>query len=99
MITMERACCLYALLTETPIDYGSLVTTMMISVRLTDKDIALLYGALITQIAEHVKVPLVDLRELQPKRRPIGVCLLDVSNAHLWEAEQEKRPQRPLRAA
>jgi hypothetical protein len=32
MITIERASCLYALLTEAPIDYGSLVTSTMMSV-------------------------------------------------------------------
>jgi hypothetical protein len=32
MITIERAHCLYAMLTEAPIDYGSMVTTTMMSV-------------------------------------------------------------------
>ena len=32
MITMERARCLYTILTETPIDYGPLFTATMMSV-------------------------------------------------------------------
>jgi hypothetical protein len=64
MITMERAHYLYALLTETPINYGFLVIAMMMSVQLMDKGIALPYRALITWIAEHVEVPMVGLKEL-----------------------------------
>jgi hypothetical protein len=33
MITLDRARCLYAFLTETSIDYGSVVTVAMMSVR------------------------------------------------------------------
>jgi hypothetical protein len=51
MITIERARCLYALLTEAPIDYDFVVTSTMMSVRLLDKVFALPYEALITQIA------------------------------------------------
>jgi hypothetical protein len=72
IITMERACCLYALLTEAPIDFGSLVTSTMMSIRLTDKGIALPYGALITRITEHAEVPMGGLRETKPERGPIG---------------------------
>jgi hypothetical protein len=50
MITMDRARCLYALLTETSINYGYVVTVMMILVRHADSCIALPYGALITRI-------------------------------------------------
>jgi hypothetical protein len=66
MITIERAHCLYAILTEAPIDYGSVVTTTMMSVRLLDKGFALPYGALITWIAEHIGVDMTGLREIQP---------------------------------
>jgi hypothetical protein len=61
---MEKAHCLYALLTEAPIDFDSLVTPM-----LTNKGVAL-YGALVTRIAEHVEVPMVGLRETQQRGDP-----------------------------
>jgi hypothetical protein len=48
MITIERARYLYAMLIEAPIDYGFVVTTTMMYVRLLDKGFALPYGALIT---------------------------------------------------
>jgi hypothetical protein len=64
MITIERASCLYARLTEAPINYGSLVTSTMMSVRLLDKGFALLYRALITRIAEHFRVDMIGLREI-----------------------------------
>jgi hypothetical protein len=63
MITIERACYLYALLTEASIDFGSIVTATMMSVRLTDWGIALPYGALITRIAEHARVLIRGMRE------------------------------------
>jgi hypothetical protein len=87
IITMESACCLYALLTEAPIDFGSLVTSTMMLVRLTDKGIALLYGAQITQITEHAEVPMGGLRETKPERGPIGVSFLNANQAHLLEVE------------
>ena len=62
MITMERARCLYAHLTEASIDYGSLVTTTMMIVQHTDKSIALLYRALISWIVEHVGVSTKGMR-------------------------------------
>ena len=62
LVTVERARCLYALLTEASIDYDSLVTSMMTSVRLLDKGFALPYGALITWIAEHFRVDMTGLR-------------------------------------
>jgi hypothetical protein len=99
MITIERARCLYAMPTETPIDYDSVVTTTMMSVRLLDKGFALPYGALITWIAEHAGVDMTRLREIQPQKGAMGVHFLNSSQAHLWEAEQEPRAQRPQRPA
>jgi hypothetical protein len=64
MITIERARCIYALLNEASIDYGSLVTSTMMSIRLLDKGFALPYGALITQIVEHFRVDMIGLREI-----------------------------------
>jgi hypothetical protein len=93
MITIERAHCLYAMLKEAPLDYGSVVTTTMISVHLLDKGFALPYGALITWIAEHTGVDMTGLREIQPQKGAIGIRFLNASQAHLWEAEQEPRAQ------
>ena len=98
-ITLERACCLYALLTETPIDYNSLVTSTMMSVQLLDKGFAFPYGALITWIVEHFWVDMTRQREDQPKKGAIGIHFLNTSQAHLREAKQEKRAQRPWRVA
>ena len=56
MITIERAHCLYTLLTEIPKDFDSLVTSTMMSIWLTDRGIALPYKALITWITEYVEV-------------------------------------------
>jgi hypothetical protein len=66
MITIERARCLYAMLTEAPINYSSVVTTTTMYVRLLDKGFALPYGALITWITEHARVDMTGLREIQP---------------------------------
>jgi hypothetical protein len=55
MITIERACYLYALLIEAPINYGFVVTSTMMSVRLLDKGFMLPYGTLITRIVEHFR--------------------------------------------
>jgi hypothetical protein len=79
MITIERARCLYALLIETLIDYGSMVPSTMMYVRLLDKGFALSFGALITQIAEHFKVDMIGLNEVQPKKGAMGVCFLNAS--------------------
>ena len=87
MITIERAHCLYALLTEAPIDYSSVVTSTMMSVRLLDKGFALPYGVLITRIAKHAGVDMTGLREIQPQKGAMGVRFLNASQAHLWEAE------------
>jgi hypothetical protein len=73
MITIERARCLYAMLTETPIDYDSVVTSTMMSVRLLDKGFALPYRALITQIAVHFEVDITGLKEMQPEKGAMGV--------------------------
>jgi hypothetical protein len=89
MITIERARCLYALLTETSIDYGSVVTSTMMSVPLLDKGFALPYGALITWIAEHFSLDMAGLREVQPEKGAMGVHFLNASQAHLQEAEPE----------
>jgi hypothetical protein len=79
IITIERACCLYALLTEASINFGSLVTSTMMSVHLMDKGIALPYGALVTQITEHTEVPMAGLRETQPEMGPMGARFLNAS--------------------
>jgi hypothetical protein len=50
MITMDKARCLYALLTKTSIDYGSVVTVAMMSIRHVDSCTAIPYGALIIWI-------------------------------------------------
>jgi hypothetical protein len=99
MITIERARCQYALLTKTPIDYGSVVTSTMMYVRLLDKGFALPCGALITRIAEHFRVDMIGLREVQLEKGAIGVRFLNASQAHLREVEQELRAQRQRRAA
>ena len=53
MITIERVRCLDTLLTETPINFETLVTSTMMFVRLINLGITLPYGALITRIVEH----------------------------------------------
>jgi hypothetical protein len=83
MTTIERARCLYALLTEAPIDYSSIVTSTMMSIRLLDKGFTLPYGALFTRITEHFRVDMTGLREVQSKKRAMGVCFLNASQAHL----------------
>ena len=80
---MERARCLYALLTTAPINFSSLVTSTMMSVRLIDKGVALPYGALVTRIDEHAKVLMAGLRETQPERGPIRARFLNESHAPL----------------
>jgi hypothetical protein len=79
MITIKRARCLYALLTEAPIDYDFVVTSTMMYVRLLDKVFALPYEALITQIAVRFKVDMMGLREVQPEKRAMGICFLNAS--------------------
>jgi hypothetical protein len=94
MITMDRARCLYALLTETSIDYGSMVTITMMSVRHADSCTALPYGALITQIVQHAGVDTKGMIELAPKKGPITARYLNCSNAHLRDAAPALRPRR-----
>jgi hypothetical protein len=91
MITIERAHYLYALLIETPINYGSVVTSTMMFVQILDKGFALPYGTLITRIVEHFRVDMTGLREVQPEKGAMGVRFLNASHAHLWEVEQELR--------
>jgi hypothetical protein len=93
MTTIERARCLYALLTEASIDYSSIVTSTMMSIRLLDKGFMLPYEALFTRIIEHFRVDMTGLREVQSKKGAMGVCFLNASQAHLREAEQEQRAQ------
>jgi hypothetical protein len=64
MITIERAYYLYAMLTKTPIDDGSVVTSTMMSVQLLDKGFALPYEALITWITVHFGVDMTGLKEI-----------------------------------
>jgi hypothetical protein len=98
LITIERARCHFALLTKASIDYSSLVTSTMMSVRLLDMGFALPYGALIIQIVEHFKVDMTRLREIHLEKGSMGVRFLNASQAHLREAKQEQRAKRPLRA-
>jgi hypothetical protein len=79
MITIERARCLYALLNKTPIDYGLVVTSTMMSVRLLDKGFALPYGALITRIVERFRVDMTRLREVRLEKGTMGVCFVNES--------------------
>jgi hypothetical protein len=87
MITIERARCFYAMLIETPINYGVVVTSTMMFVRLLDKGFALPYGALITQIAVHFGVDMIGVKEIQLEKGAMGVRFLNASQAHLWEAK------------
>jgi hypothetical protein len=52
------------MLIEAPIDYGFMVTSTMMSVRLMDRDFVLLYEALITRIAVCFGVDMTRLREV-----------------------------------
>jgi hypothetical protein len=75
MITMDKARCLYALLTETTIDYGSVVTVAMMSVRHADSCTTLPYGALITRIIQHARVDTDGMIELAPEKGLITASL------------------------
>jgi hypothetical protein len=94
MITMDRARFLYALLTETSIDYGSVVTVAMMSVRHADSCTALPYGALITRIIQHAEVDTEGVIELAPEKGPITARYLNASNAHLRDATPAPRLRR-----
>ena len=71
MITMDKARCLYALLTEAAIDYGSVVMVTKMLVRYTDSCTALPYGALITWIIQHARLVTDGMVELAPEKGPI----------------------------
>ena len=83
MITIERAHCLYTLLTEYSSNFGSLVTSMMMLVQLMDPSTAFPYRALITQIVEHAEVSIAGMRELTLKKVAVGAHFLNASNTHL----------------
>ena len=83
MITIERAHCLYTLLTKASIDFGSFVMSMMMSVLLMDPSPALPYRALITRIVEHAKVSTTSIRELALEKAPIGEHFLHACSPHL----------------
>jgi hypothetical protein len=92
MITMDRARRLYGLLTEASIDYGSVVTVAIMSVRHADSCTALPYGALITRIIQHARVNTNGMIELAPEKGPITAHYLNASNAHLRDAALAPRP-------
>jgi hypothetical protein len=46
-----------------------------------DKGFAFPYGALITRIAEHFRVNMTGLREIQPEKGSMGVHFLNASQA------------------
>jgi hypothetical protein len=92
MITMDRARCLYALLTKTSIDYGSVVTVAMMSVRHADSYTALPYGALIVRIILHTGVDNDGMIELALEKGPITSRYFNASNAHLWDVVPVLRP-------
>jgi hypothetical protein len=94
MITIDRARCLYALLTETSIDYGFVVTIAMMSVRHVDSCTALPYGALITRIIQHARVDSGGMIELALEKGPITAHYLNANNAHLQDAMPALRPRR-----
>jgi hypothetical protein len=93
-LTMDRARCLYTLLTETSIDYGSIVIVAMMSVRHVDSCTALPYGALITRIIQHTRVDIDGMIELPLEKGPVIVHYLNASNAHLRDAMPTPRPRR-----
>jgi hypothetical protein len=70
-ITIERACCLYALLTETFVDFSSFVIATMKGARMADQIIGLPYGVLITGITEHARVSIEVLTEIPLSKEPI----------------------------
>jgi hypothetical protein len=94
MITMDRARCLYALLTEASIHYGSVITVEMMSVQHADSCTALPYGALITRIIQHARVDTDGMIELALEKGTITARYLNASNAHLRDAASAPRPRR-----
>jgi hypothetical protein len=92
MIMMDRARCLYSLLTETSINYGSVVAVTMMLVRHANSCTALPYGALITRIVQHAEVDTEGMIELAPEKGPITAYYLNASNVHLRDAVQHQDP-------
>ena len=76
-------------LIKTLIDYGSLVTSTMMLVQLVRRATTLPCGALITQIVQYAEVSTSGKKEILREKAPINSYFLNVSNAHLQEAEQE----------
>jgi hypothetical protein len=64
LITMEKARCLYVLLTEATIDYGSIIMTTMMLVWVADSSTTLPYVALITWIVQNTGVVTKGMIEL-----------------------------------
>jgi hypothetical protein len=64
------------------------------SVRHADSCTALPYGALITQIIQHVGGDTEGMIELAPEKGPITARYLNASNAHLRDAAPAPRPRR-----
>jgi hypothetical protein len=93
MITMDRARCLYALLTKTSIDYGFVVTVAMMSVQHADSCTTLPYGVLITWIVQHAEVDTDGMIELAPENGPITARYLNANNAHLRDVAPASRPR------
>jgi hypothetical protein len=76
MITIDRARCLYTLLTKATIDYGSVVTVTMMSIWHADTCTTLSYEALITRIIQNARVVTDYMVELAPDK---GLSLRDTS--------------------
>jgi hypothetical protein len=76
MITIDRARCLYTLLTKATINYGSVVMVTTMSVWHTDTCTTLSYEALITRIIQNVRVVTECMVELASEK---GLSLRDTS--------------------
>jgi hypothetical protein len=83
LITMDRARCLYALLTEAAIDYGSIIMVTMMSIRHVDSCTTLPYRALVTWIIQHARVVTDGMVELAHEKKPITKQYLNASNG--WQ--------------
>jgi hypothetical protein len=93
LITMDRARCLYALLTEAAIDYGSIIMVTMMSIRHVDSCTTLPYGALVTWIIQHARVVTDGMVELAHEKKPITNSTLTLAMDG-----KDKRQQQELRA-
>jgi hypothetical protein len=89
---MDRARCLYTLLIETAIDYGSVVMVTMMSVWHADSCTVLPYEALITQIIQHAMLVTDGMVDLALEKGPITARYLNANNAHLRDATLAPRP-------